>query len=370
MKKWTLFLMTLLCLNYLNAQEFIKEITTLSAKVEETSGLIYVDRQLYTMNDSGGKAELYAIDSATGEVLRTIEIDEAKNVDWESLDFDEEYVYIADMGNNAGARENLRIYRIKRAKLKDNNKINATTIKFEFEDQTSFFPSSKNNFDAEALTTTDYGITVFSKNRGDGQSKVYKVLNQEKKHPAKKLFAHNVGGLITGATKNLETGEIVLCGYGEALSPFLIIFSDINETDFVKIDLASVIGLGNQIEGITHKEGATYYISREQVKKKVGSFSVHIKPALFEFNRDQIPDNTKVVQSFTTAFKEGNINQINSSEIQEVRLYTLDGKMVHKQMDSLSNLNELQVENGFYNLHLKLSETQSVSKKIEWLKNK
>ena len=90
----------------------LEEVTTLDTEVWETSGLEKVNGKFYTHNDSGNSNLLYEINASTGEVIRTIIVNGAANVDWEDLASDATYLYIADIGNNLGAREDLRIYKI------------------------------------------------------------------------------------------------------------------------------------------------------------------------------------------------------------------------------------------------------------------
>lgn len=73
---------------------------------------------LWTHNDSGGKAELYAIDLA-GKVLGEVKVEGAGFVDWEDIargpcpaSWGEagDCLYIADIGDNVGARRDGTIY--------------------------------------------------------------------------------------------------------------------------------------------------------------------------------------------------------------------------------------------------------------------
>jgi hypothetical protein len=64
---------------------------------------------------------LYAVD-AKGKVLAKMDVTGAENVDWEDLAsgpdaYGRPALYIADTGNNGGARDNLKIYRIREPKL-------------------------------------------------------------------------------------------------------------------------------------------------------------------------------------------------------------------------------------------------------------
>ena len=79
--------------------------------VKETSGLLVVDGKIITHNDSGDAANLYELDSVTGNLLRTINITNATNVDWEDIALDDTHIYVADIGNNNGNRTDLTIYK-------------------------------------------------------------------------------------------------------------------------------------------------------------------------------------------------------------------------------------------------------------------
>ncbi|HEX7120273.1 MAG TPA: hypothetical protein VF212_15880 [Longimicrobiales bacterium] len=91
---------------------------TLPAEVAETSGLAASRRHpgiFWTHNDSGGDAVLFAIDTA-GRVLGRTRVAGARNRDWEDLALGPcaagECLYIADTGDNRGARDEVAILRI------------------------------------------------------------------------------------------------------------------------------------------------------------------------------------------------------------------------------------------------------------------
>ena len=89
-----------------------KEKFELPEKVKETSGLLFLDGKIITHNDSGNDANLYEIDSLSGTILRTISIANATNIDWEDLAENDTHLFIADIGNNNGNRQDLKIYTI------------------------------------------------------------------------------------------------------------------------------------------------------------------------------------------------------------------------------------------------------------------
>src|SRR5690554_6324978 len=80
--------------------------------IDEASGIVASPRYpgfLYTHNDSGGDAEVFIIDTL-GRSHATIQLEGAKNVDWEDIaigpgkDPRSNYVYVGDIGDNNAKR--------------------------------------------------------------------------------------------------------------------------------------------------------------------------------------------------------------------------------------------------------------------------
>src|SRR5689334_22191133 len=93
-------------------------VTALPASLTECSGLDYSGSGSYWMhNDGYGDNHIYKVNSS-GTVTRTVTITGATNYDWEDLahDFNRNYLYIGDFGNNNCDRTNLHIYRINHPK--------------------------------------------------------------------------------------------------------------------------------------------------------------------------------------------------------------------------------------------------------------
>jgi len=129
--------------------EDFKEKFELPNEVAETSGLLFLNGKIITHNDSGDAPNLYELDSLTGNLLRTINISNATNLDWEDITEDETYIYIGDFGNNNGNRTDLKIVRITKADYLNSNSVTADFITFSYEDQTDFsIRTNQHNFDA------------------------------------------------------------------------------------------------------------------------------------------------------------------------------------------------------------------------------
>lgn len=357
-----LIIVFLSCFNLLYSQELLTKKFDLPKEVDETSGLIYFNQKLITHNDSGGLPVLYEINMNTGELERKITISNATNQDWEDVAQDNDFIYVGDMGNNKGNRENLKIYKINKQDYVNNNSVKAEIIQFFYEDQESFKSDSKNNFDAEALLSLDDELIIFSKNRGDNKSKAYVIPKVEGKHKAKIVNTFNVNGLITGATKNTNTGEIVLCGYSSGLSPFLIFIDYLTATSFIKLELVSYIGLGNQTEGITYVNDNNYYISRERVNKSVAGFSVKIPQSVFVFDKNQFQYNFSTVTNYFESIKNGKFNS--GYNFKSVKIWNKKDKLLIKEKDSFEFINTDALKSGKYWVRIKLNDEISVTEKI------
>ena len=143
-------------------------LTILQDSIKETSGLIYLNQKLITLNDTGEPA-LYEIDSISGEVFRKVIISNATNYDWEDICYDSTYIYIGDFGN-VGSRTDLKIYRLSISSYLTtlNDTVTVDTIQFSYSDQTDFTPAQfTTNYDAEALISYNDSLYIFTKNWGN-----------------------------------------------------------------------------------------------------------------------------------------------------------------------------------------------------------
>ncbi len=189
-------------------------LSELDDQVKETSGLAIVEGRLYTHNDSGGGNLLYEIDPATGEVLRTITVNGAQNVDWEDLAVDESYLYIADIGNNGGNRKDLKVYRVAKSELAYRESVDAETISFSYADQTKFdYESRTTPWDAEALIAYRGALYLFTKNWEDYTSKIYRLPAVPGNYELDPVGEAKLDVMVTGADADKATGSVALVGY-------------------------------------------------------------------------------------------------------------------------------------------------------------
>lgn len=196
--------------------------------INETSGLEILNDVFVTHNDSGGEPSLYFF-NLSGEIINSIKIEkenfwEIYNNDWEDITADEDYIYIADTGNNFGTRDNLNIIKVKISDFSVDDKIDIF-----YSNQDSFFPSSKHEYDAEALLIIEGKIALFSKDRDSLNTDLYLIDESVKeKQELSSVANFNVNSLITGGDYDSDTGILALVSYSFRGEQYLILFEDFN----------------------------------------------------------------------------------------------------------------------------------------------
>ena len=195
--------------------------------INETSGLEFYDNNFITHNDSGGEPSLYVFNKE-GEIIETIGLNknpefEIENNDWEDITNDNEYLFVADTGNNFGNRDNLNIIRIN----KGADFIVDGIIEISYSDQKSFFPRPKHKYDAEAIIVIEDKIALFSKDRENLNTDLYlvnKTPNEQQILISK--FNYKVGSLITGGDYDEDSNLLALVSYSSKGDQYLIIFEN------------------------------------------------------------------------------------------------------------------------------------------------
>ena len=243
----------------------ILETIVLPKIINETSGLEILNNQFITHNDSGGEPSLYFF-SQNGEIINSIKLEEESfweiyNNDWEDITADEDYIYIADTGNNFGNRDNLNIIKVKTTDFSIDSKIDIS-----YKDQQTFLPRPKHKYDAEALFLIEDKIAVLSKDRDNLFTDLYLIDKQSNsKQALESKTTYNVNSLITGGDYNKDMSLLALVSYNSKGSQFLILFEDFNletlaEKKFRKFKLPLERA---QIEAIKIIDDKTFWITSE-----------------------------------------------------------------------------------------------------------
>lgn len=259
-------------LSSLDAQVFsVTEQFALPNELSESSGAIFYNNKLITHNDSGNNNVLYELDLETELVTRVITIIGATNVDWEDMAQDDSSIYIGDFGNNSGDRTDLKVYKISKSDYQSSNVVTAEIISFTYANQIDFTSNPQNTtWDAEALVSWDASsLVLLSKNWVSGTTSAYVLPKTPGIYVISPLETElNANGLITGATYDDNTNQLLLVGYSNpTLQPFVWFCESIEDVDILSgtntfISLSESLSF-EQIESVAYKTNTVYYITSE-----------------------------------------------------------------------------------------------------------
>ncbi|MDA9041848.1 hypothetical protein N9K10_01030 [Flavobacteriaceae bacterium] len=272
MKNFYLLIVLILlsCSDKVSMQEFdsaeIIKTIVLPKTINETSGLEFYNKNFITHNDSGDGPSLYVFNE-NGDLIKTLDLNknsnfEIENNDWEDIASDDEYLFVADTGNNFGNRDNLNIIRISK---KDNYSVDGI-IEVSYADQETFFPRPKHKYDAEAIIIINEQLVLFSKDRENLNTDLY-LVDKFDKGPQKLTseVAFNVNSLITGGDYNNELNFLALVSYNSKGSQYLILFErfdldNLEENTFKKYKIPLERA---QIESIKIIDKNTFWVTSE-----------------------------------------------------------------------------------------------------------
>jgi hypothetical protein len=234
--------------------------------INETSGLEFYNNNFITHNDSGGEPSLYVFNEM-GEVIETVGLNknpdfEIENNDWEDITNDNEYLFVADTGNNFGNRDNLNIIRVS----KGTDFMVDGIIKISYSDQESFFPRPKHKYDAEAIIVIEDKIALFSKDRESLNTDLYLVdKNQNGSQILTSEVSYDVDTLITGGDFDEDRNLLALVSYNSNGNQYLLLFENFelnnlenNTYKKFKIPLEQA-----QIEAVKIIDEKTFWVTSE-----------------------------------------------------------------------------------------------------------
>ena len=257
---------------YEDAVIYPVEVGAIDPRLDNTSSLIYWGNGYWTFNDKTNCC-LYLLDSTNAVVLDSLCIEGIENKDIEEIAQDSLYLYLGDVGNNVGWRQDLHILRISKESLL-NRTFEVDTIWFSYEDQTDFsYQLESTDFDCEAFVVTRDSIYLFTKQWGSEQTTFYGIPKTPGTYIAHRHETCDVQGLVTGATYVPEYRLVVLCGYDfnggnyvTALHPFIVLLYDFQGDNFFsgnKRRLDFEMLAKEQMEAIATANALDYYFTNE-----------------------------------------------------------------------------------------------------------
>lgn len=240
----------------------------LGDQIEESSGLIFWDGFLWTMNDDTD-TRLYQLDTGTAMITDAYLVQGVVNHDWEEMAQDPDYIYVGDFGNNGGDRKDLHILRIEKKSM-SSAQPEIDTIWFSYSDQRNFNSNGFNqtDFDCEAFIIASDQIYLFTKQWLSMNTTLYELSKKPGAHVAQKREVFPIDGLVTGSTCLEEERLLVLCGYVGFFQPFLYLFYDYEGDGFFsgthkRINLNLPL---HQMESVYTGDGIHYYTTNESFK--------------------------------------------------------------------------------------------------------
>ena len=227
--------------------------------LEETSGLAILNDTLWTLNDSGNDAALYAI-STKGALLDKRDTTKT-NIDWEDMTIVNGNMLVADMGNNFGTRKNLHLLEID---LSNGGATTLDSIPFHYPEQDNFDFQQATHFDAEGIVVVENKIVVFTKNRSTLTSEVYVI--SPSGGPATKMGSFAVGSLITGADYHQESKTLALTGYRRDDNQYLYVIDNFSLSAVADANISQydLDFNGAQIEAISIIDAKTFWVTSEK----------------------------------------------------------------------------------------------------------
>lgn len=252
-------------------RNYAHKFLSLPKELKEISGMEFdKDGNLWTINDGGNSTEIHQLDSL-GKIKKSINIYNAKNIDWEDLTQDDfGHFFIGDFGNNKNERTSLTIYRIENPIDIWSKEAEGGIIRFKFDNQ-EIEKNNKglHNFDLEAFVFYEGRLYLFTKNRTkpfDGYTNLYRMEDYASNQKAELVsrFSTCLAGKyqcwITGAAMSPDRTKLALLGSNK-----IWVFKNWESDDFFSGDLQEIdLGLITQKEAITFENDSTVIIADEE----------------------------------------------------------------------------------------------------------
>lgn len=239
-----------------------KKLFAVPSSIPEISGLYIDEGKIWGINDSGNEPVLFSFDT-TGVLLDSIYLEKIENKDWEELTYDDEgNIYICDFGNNLNAREDLRIIKW------HPDKGWLGTLFFSYEDQEAFPPiKGKWNFDAEASFWYQDSLYIFSKNRGDSLTNLYRLGDMPGIQIAKKIGSINLTDRMTTAaalSPDQKTLALLAYEFKGKFKSTLYVFRDFTPGNFCDGKMERIKLPGRQFEALDFWDNETLFLGAEK----------------------------------------------------------------------------------------------------------
>lgn len=250
-------------------------VANLPTQSNETSGLVFANDTLFSINDSGNQPQLQALSPSNGQLVTEWQFNNALNIDWEAITLTPSAFIIGDIGNNMGNRHTFELYRLDRSQLSPaNGLLNVQKQCFQWADQPlGSLPANAHNYDAEAMFYWQDSLHILSKNWQNLWTRHYVLpLVWQDTLVVQARDSFFVNGLITDAVYDPQTNILFALGYKKEASGlyssfmyrFIALTNNLFAANYQRIELGSTLTLA-QTEGICLTGPQAGFISGEQI---------------------------------------------------------------------------------------------------------
>lgn len=365
---------------YQPTTQAVKSKGSMASYANESSGLVFFNGAIWTHNDSGNPAKVFKTDTANGALLQTLSITNFPNNDWEDITADSNYLYIGDFGNNNGTRTDLKVLKIDKSQFLTSPlsvvNVTAQTINFSYSDQISYTSNSNTNFDCESMISIGNNLYLFTKDRGDYQTRVYKLSKTPGTYTITPYTSYNTNGKITGADYNALKNEVVLIGYMSSdKNSFLYFLNDFTGDMFFSGNKRR-IEIGNstnswQTEGVTYagQDSTELFLSCETSYTPATLYTTSKTTQAYVGIEEYETEKTKLFPNPCQDYFE----LYSDSNIEEIKIMTVTGETVYGQEiqnnKAIIKLENSNLVNGYYIISIKQRNNNSFQKLIINSKN-
>jgi hypothetical protein len=250
-----------------------QSVVVLPSQLLETSGLLCLEQDFISFNDSGGKPVLYRFDR-NGQINHQLQLS-VRNNDWEAISSDGEFLYLADTGNNAGQRQSLFVYKVPLdwSDLKQPYQPERLELQLPSGDQLIPY---QHDLDFEALLYHQDNLWLISKSWNSQIPARYKLdprLKQQKL--AKAMPFAKPGFLVTDAVFDQSQQEWWLVGYTDPRKAIWAYLSNAGyqpkiaryDKNMLLLETRALPTAG-QVEGVCIDQDKQIWISEEGSKQQ------------------------------------------------------------------------------------------------------
>jgi hypothetical protein len=250
------------------------EFVLLPDEIRETSALLCLNNgHFLTLNDSGHPSVLFEFDRQ-GRILQRTPL-AVSNTDWEALAQSPTQLWVGDLGNNSGARQQTQLWQLTQPWQQAQTPVEVP-IRLTHQQQPMPAPY-QHDLDVEALTYADGALWLFSKSWQSGLSQVYRWRAGEALQTAG--VVQGLKGLVTDAAFSETEQLFVLVGYSNMYkNPLSFLLNNDYQPFIALVDrnfqlvMQQPLNSTGQVEGVCVDQQQQIWLTQEKTEAQPALF--------------------------------------------------------------------------------------------------